>query len=63
MTKTRSEKATQHLHAIAFTQSIMYVKYADRSVAKVTKPNLITYQNIERKYRVNPMNLDRNTIK
>ena len=33
MTKTRGEKATQQLHAIAFTQSItqsiMHVKYAE----------------------------------
>ena len=29
MTKTRSEKATQQLHATAFTQLIMRVKYAE----------------------------------
>ena len=29
MTKTRGEKATQQLHAIAFTLSIMHVKYAE----------------------------------
>ena len=29
MTKTRSEKATQQPHAIAYTQSIMHVKYAE----------------------------------
>ena len=33
------------------------------SVAKVTKPKLITYKNVERKYCLKPMNLDRNTIK
>ena len=53
MTKTLCEKATQQLHAIvffAFTQSIMHVMHK-RFVSKVAKLKLITFENLERKYR------------
>ena len=68
MTKTHSEQTTQQSHAIVFhalTQPVMHAceNMQDCSVAKVTKPKSITYENISRKYRLKTIDLGKQNNK